>query len=304
MLAAAKDEKVSIEVRTAAFRAMADMRLEAAGGVLGSFADSPRSLQVRAAAVKALCVLNIESAAAHAANLFSHTGRPGLNSASMLEAFLDRKDGGEVLAAALESSKMTPDSSRALLQSLYETGRSDKALVAVLRKAADVSGSELPYSESYIKRLVADATAMGNAQRGAALTESCVACHRIEKIGGVIGPDLTSIGTTLSAERIVEEVLWPTRQVKEDYTMLQVTTTDGEVHQGYERRTKQSETSGDVVMRQLATDSLMTLRKDRIESRQVLASAMPTGLTADLNQHQLLDLIRYLTTLGTRPSSK
>lgn len=304
VLAVVKDETVPFEVRTAAFRALAGMKLERAGSVLGSFAKNPHSPQVRAAAIKALCIVDMESAANYAADLFSFANHSVLKSASVLEAFLDRKGGGEVLVAALQSSKMTPESSTALLQALYQTGRSDRGLAAVLTKSTDVSGNVPPYSESYVNQLVADAMAMGDAQRGAALMESCVACHKIGKLGGVIGPDLTSIGTTLSPERIAEEILWPSRQVKEGYTMLQVSTKDGEVHQGYERRTKQSETSGDVVMRQLAIDSLITVREDRIESRQVLDSAMPAGLTTGLTQHQLLDLIRYITTLGTSSSSK
>ena len=116
---------------------------------------------------------------------------------------------------------------------------------------------------------------LGNTQRGATFVESCIACHRIGQLGAVIGPDLTSIGTTLSPERIAEEILWPGRQVKEGYTMLQVTTQDGVVHHGYERWTRQSDASGDLVMRQLTAKSLITLRRDQIVSRQTLVSPMP-----------------------------
>ena len=85
--------------------------------------------------------------------------------------------------------------------------------------------------------------------------------------------------------------------------MLQVTTQDGVVHHGYERWTRQSQESGDLVMRQLAAESLITLRKDRIVSRQTLVSPMPVGLTAGLTQQQLLDLIRYIITLGMNTST-
>ena len=42
-----------------------------------------------------------------------------------------------------------------------------------------------------------------------------------------MGPDLTAIGTTLSTERIIEELLWPARQIKEGYSVVAVVTDSG-----------------------------------------------------------------------------
>ena len=303
VLAVVKDDTQPIEVRSAAFRALAELKLEPAGPLLASLAARPHALPVRAAAIEALCALDIEAAARHAAELLPQAVATGLNPASILEAFLDRRGGGKALATALHASKMSPESASAVLQSLYETGRSDRDLVEVLRQSTGVTDDGPPYTESYVKQLVGDAMTQGNAQRGATLVEACIACHRIGKLGAVIGPDLTSIGTTLSPERIAEEVLWPGRQVKEGYTMLQVTTQDGVVHHGYERWTRQSEASGDLVMRQLTAESLITLRRDQIVSRKTLVSPMPVGLTAGMTQQQLLDMIRYVITLGTNTST-
>ena len=218
VLAVVRDETQPIEVRSAAFRALAELKLEPAGDLLGAFAAEPHALHVRAAAIEALCVVDIELAARHAAELLPQAVATGLNPASILEAFLDRRGGGKALATALHASKMSPESASAVLQSLYETGRSDRDLVEVLRQSTGVTDDGPPYTESYVKQLVGDAMMRGNAQRGATLVEACIACHRIGKLGAVIGPDLTSIGTTLSPERIAEEVLWPGRQVKEGYT--------------------------------------------------------------------------------------
>ena len=211
------------------------------------------------------------------------------------------------MAKALASVKMKPALATRVLQSLYATGRNEEALIGVLKKSAGVSGTGQPYSEAYVRRLVADAKSQGNAKRGAMWAASCIACHKFGKagkVGGVIGPDLTSIGTTMSADRIIEELLWPSRQVKEGYTLLQVITKDGQVLQGFERRTQESERRGDLVMRQLAVDSLVTIRKDNIASKQKMGSAMPAGLTAGMTRQQLLDLIRYLSLLGGDSTNK
>ena len=127
---------------------------------------------------------------------------------------------------------------------------------------------------------------------------ACVSCHKVGGSGGTIGPDLTAIGTTLSAERIAEELLWPNRQVKEGFSVIQVVTEDGKIHQGYERKTKSSQETGDLVLEDLATRKLVTIKRESIEAKKVTGSVMPSGLTAVLSREQLLDLLRFLSDLG------
>jgi len=152
--------------------------------------------------------------------------------------------------------------------------------------------------------LVQNAMQQGNATRGALLvqTAGCVACHQFGKKNGdrsvVIGPDLTAIGTTLSPSGIVEEVLWPGRQVKEGYSAVQVFTNDGEMKQGYLRSSKASQKSGDLVLRELKSEKIITIKKQSIDERRVTGSPMPTGLTSKLTRPELLDLLRYLIDQG------
>ena len=113
-----------------------------------------------------------------------------------------------------------------------------------------------------------------------------------------MGPDLSSVGTTLSSERIVEELLWPNRQVKEGYTVAQVVTDSGIVRQGFLRKTRDSEAKGDVLLEDLVTRRLITIQKDNVEEQVETGSPMPAGLTAILSDDQLSDLVKYLTELG------
>ncbi|HIA20762.1 MAG TPA: c-type cytochrome [Planctomycetaceae bacterium] len=129
-------------------------------------------------------------------------------------------------------------------------------------------------------------------------TVACASCHKVGGSGGKIGPDLTAIGTTLSAERITEELLWPNRQVKEGYSVVRVITDAGKIHQGYQRKTKESEQSGDLVIQDLATGKLITIKNQQIDEQQTTGSVMPGKLTALLSQSQLHDLIQYLSELG------
>lgn len=288
-------------VRRAAFIAMARMGLDGADKTLNQLAAKPNTTPLRAAAIEALCLIETESAAKHAATLFAGVKGATLNPTPVLNAFLSREGGAAALANALGATKMEAAFAGHVLQSLYATGRNDEQLIAVLKKSAGISGKGQPYSLALVQKLVADSKTQGDAARGKALAASCIACHKFGQVGGVIGPDLTAIGTTLSADRITEELLWPSRQVKEGYTLLQVTTKDGKLHQGFERRTKESEETGDLVMRQLAIDVIVTIKKDQIASVQKLGSAMPAGLTTAMTRQQQLDLIQYLSSLSGEP---
>jgi len=117
-------------------------------------------------------------------------------------------------------------------------------------------------------------------------------------VGGEVGPDLTAIGTTLSGERIVEELIWPNRQIKEGFAQLIVVTNNGKVFTGYERKTRDTNNRGDIILEDPVSKKRTTIRKADIDETHPGRSAMPAGLTALLSRDQLLDLIRYLTKLG------
>ena len=77
--------------------------------------------------------------------------------------------------------------------------------------------------------------------------------------GGMIGPDLSTAGTCLKPEEIVESVLWPRRQVKEGYAAYTVATTDGKIRQGY----KLAETPTEIVFRDPASARSVPDRQER-----------------------------------------
>ena len=168
--------------------------------------------------------------------------------------------------------------------------------------AVGATGRVPKFDRAMVSALAKSSKQQGDPSRGAAIFKSirCISCHRIGNDGGRIGPNLTSIGTTLSAERIVEEVLWPERQVKEGYSILQVVTTSGQVHQGFEQITRSSQKSGNLIIRELDSDRLRTIHKDEIDAKQLKGTPMPTGLTATLSKSQLRDLLAFLFGLGAQ----
>lgn len=300
VLAAARDGSLPTNTRAAAFGAMIDLELPESRELLASYATRPNSAALRSAAIQSLAVVDMPAAAARAAELFDTADVKSVRAAPMLLAFLNRSGGAEALAAALKDQDLDAASAKKLLRALFSTGRSDHAVLAALNGAIGSSAEPPPYSESYVRLLATDSEQQGRGDRGGVLFKSmaCNSCHKVSGNGGVIGPDLTSIGTTLSTERIVEELLWPSKQIKEGFSVLQVVTTDGKIHQGYERRTKQSLESGDLIIQDPTTEELTTIKRQDVEEKRIVGSPMPTGLTALLSREQLLDLIHYLSDLG------
>lgn len=300
VIATAQDESQPIAVRSAAFSALARLKPAGAREILAGFARNPDSVNVRAAAIQALFELDVKLAAQHAIDLISTADLKSLDAGAIFAAGLKRTGGANALAASLKSTKLSRQRAAILLRSFYAIGWTEKSLVDELLKASGAAEQTPEYSQEFVRRLAADAASSGDASRGRKYFQrmACVSCHRVTGTGGEVGPDLTAIGTTLSGERIVEELLWPNRQIKEGFAPRIVVTTDGRVVTGYEQKSRESEETGDLVLQDPATRKLTRIRRQDIDESHPGPSVMPSGLTALLDRDQLLDLIRYLTELG------
>ena len=294
VLRSASDKNLGVEIRAAAFLALARMNSNKAMGILKESSGKKNPSGIRVAAIKAMCLTDLPEAAKRTAGLIGEVGLEGEELTVLLKAFLSKTSGEDRLVEALKPVDLGQEVADRLLQALYLSGYLSGKLSELLGGKVAKNSEPLSSDEKTISELVRLAREKGDSARGKLESVSCLGCHRIGSQGGLVGPDLTSLGTTLSPERIVEELLWPGRQVKEGYSMIQLTTKSGEVLQGYERSAK----SGEIAIRQLAEDSLLTLRRDRIHSVKKLGSAMPANLVTSMPRQRLLDLIQYLVQLG------
>jgi len=117
---------------------------------------------------------------------------------------------------------------------------------------------------------------------------------RREREGGRIGPDLGALGTAQTLEFIVGAILEPQREIKEGYIANQIVTKSGDAYQAYIVR----DTDQELVIRDLARDVEVRLRKDAIAARVQIGSVMPSGLADALTHAEFRDLIAYLSSLG------
>ncbi len=175
--------------------------------------------------------------------------------------------------------------------------RLDCALVAVVLFAGKVFGQAPPYDPKLVDQALAEAKS-GDARQGAVVFRApqfaCLSCHKVGKEGGSVGPDLSAIARCLPPEKIVEAVLWPKREVKDEYKAISITTSDGRSLTGYVQR----ETAKELMLRDPASGKTTAFAKADIEDRRDVGTLMPDGLSAAMTPTQRRDLFRFLLELG------
>lgn len=138
----------------------------------------------------------------------------------------------------------------------------------------------------------------GDAKQGEAIYRraalQCTVCHAIGGAGGVIGPDLVSIGASAPVDYLIDSLLEPGKKIKEGYHTTFVTLKNGNSVAGAIAR----EDANELVIRD-ALGNENRLPKAEIASNQISpVSLMPPGLTASLREDEFIHLVRFLSELG------
>ena len=147
-------------------------------------------------------------------------------------------------------------------------------------------------------QLLADVARDGDPARGEAIFRrkdlTCLKCHAIAGAGGQVGPGLESIGASAQPDYLVDSLLQPSKQVKENYHAIVVATNDGQVFTGIKLR----QTDTELVLRD-AEDREVSIPLNSIEEQKPgrLAHAAPAWSTS-LTRPELVDLVRFLSELG------
>ncbi len=179
-----------------------------------------------------------------------------------------------------------------------------KPRAVALTPAATVSTlTAAPYDPVVVASLIEDARQHGDPVRGAEVFASpkfaCLSCHKVGDQGAMIGPDLSTTGTCLKPEEVVESILWPRRQVKDAYAAYTIATGDGKIRQGY----KVAETPREIVFRDLTSAARFQVDKGDVEELRPDGTLMPDGLTAAMSPAERRDLVRFLLDLGRTGST-
>ena len=122
---------------------------------------------------------------------------------------------------------------------------------------------------------------------------SCKNCHRIQKEGKEVGPELTTIGKKLTRAQLLESILEPSKLIEPKYVTQLVEIDDGRTVTGL----LLSKDDNEVVLKD-AQDKVTRIPVKKIEQlvpqRQ---SLMPDLLFRDMTAQQVADLLAYLGSL-------
>jgi putative heme-binding domain-containing protein len=257
--------------------------------------DQPAT--VRAAAIKAQLSFDPKTSAAAAATLLTKPADDSLAD-DLFGAFLARPAAISSLVESLKAQKPSPDAAKIGLRKMSGVGRADEKLSTILSEAAGLQRDKKQLGNGEIAALAGDVRSGGNPANGAKVYArpelNCSACHTINGKGGNVGPDLSTLGTAQPIEFIIGAILYPNREVKEGFTAFEITTKDGESHQGYIT----SENAQELAIKDVAIGKEVRIAKKEIASRTQRGSVMPEGLADTLTQSEFRDLVRFLSELG------
>ncbi len=130
--------------------------------------------------------------------------------------------------------------------------------------------------------------------RQALADAQCLTCHRFGNDGGIVGPELTGVGSKYSTRDILESILEPSKVLSDQYQNHTAGLKDGESISGR----LVADSDKEII---LETDRLSgTTEKIPREKVATLApskvSPMPEGLVNVMSKEEILDLIAYLRT--------
>jgi putative membrane-bound dehydrogenase-like protein len=121
----------------------------------------------------------------------------------------------------------------------------------------------------------------------------CIKCHRVGNVGGEIGPALIGVGAKYDQAKLIESVLYPSKQILDGYQQVIVRTKKGDVEAGIIK----GETDTELTLVDSAAQKIV-IKKSTIDRRKFSEqSLMPEGLHAGLKPQEFSDLIAYLQSL-------
>jgi putative heme-binding domain-containing protein len=209
----------------------------------------------------------------------------------------------ECRPAALRLWRSRPQHHASLLDAVANgaVAKSDLAAedVAALRSAKDPAVKTR--ATQLLGELVSRAEAManyrpalkmkGDAGKGhATFTARCAVCHRFRGEGTSVGPELDA-STAAGPEKLLGNILEPSREITAGFQMASVETKSGELIAGIVA----AETDGAITLKLAGGELRNIALVDVARIDRSARSLMPEGIETGLSRQDMADLLAYLT---------
>lgn len=283
----AVDAKREPRSRTVALALLAHADFKTAGSTLLGLVDPQQPAEVQSRAIRALSGMSDVSIAA---TLLDDDRFPAYSPAlreDVLSAMLSSKDHLPGLLAALESGVVPPgfvDSIRRKQLTEHKDATLRERALKVFGAAKE--GDRGKIYEEYKSIL----TLTPNSDNGrAAFKKHCSNCHRLDRDGFPVGPDLFGIRNQ-PKEAILLHIIIPEHEITRGFEAYVVATKDGRTLTGL----LSSETPTSVTLKQALGKEETVLRADIEQLVSNRLSLMPQGMEKLMSKQELADVISYL----------
>ena len=141
----------------------------------------------------------------------------------------------------------------------------------------------------------------GNADAGRRVffRATCANCHAYRGRGATTGPDLSTLSGQMTARRLMESILQPSKEIGPLYVPWRVMTVDGRILTGLKL---DASGVGQSLRFQGADGLVFEVPLSDIEQQEPIGqSIMPTGLEETLSIQELRDLTAFLIGDSTSP---
>lgn len=276
--------------------------------------DQSKTIEARSVAVKLMARLPWERAGESLLKLSLDESSPNLAAAALKAVVAYPKD--EVSTTLLAGwSHYTPARRDAVLGSLLGVPFHLKGVLAAVEakrlpasaftgvRRRQVLAAKDPAIKAMAERLLivsARPEALAEATKALALTPVpsngrvvfnaiCATCHRLDREGHAVGPDLFDIRRQ-TKENILFHIVNPDAEIAPAFTAYLAEAKDGRVLSGI----LVGDTPTSITLRGPLGVEASLLRSDLAKLESLPGSLMPTGLEAGLSKQQLADLLAYL----------
>ena len=291
----AEAAETEIPLRQAALEGLASM-----GGAdfLLKLVQTNGTLATKAAALALLAAQAPDRAAPETVAVLSALEKDPALAGIIIDSFLKSTTGPAALTAALQDKQLPTVIATAGLQKASSVGGDTAALQAAFTKAGKLEPMVQQLTPEQMAALIGEVKSQGDPRQGELIyrraTLLCATCHAIGSAGGIIGPNLVSLGSSAPVDYLVESLLEPSKKIKEGYATTLVTLKNNEVITGF----LGAQSDSQIILRD-AVGKLTQINRDSIAKQEnIPVSLMPPGLTASLRRDEFIHLVRFLSELG------
>lgn len=169
------------------------------------------------------------------------------------------------------------------------------------RRGMRLADDELWSILAYVKTLaspVPTEALTGDVAHGQQIFKAqCALCHKVDAVGGRLGPDLSRVGVSRGRETIERQIRGAAEDFIEGYEPVSLTPPSGRVIHGV----KKNEDLFSIQIMDVRGERIQGyLKEDLREVKDETRSAMPAFQSDTLSQNDLNDLMAYLATLRGR----